>query len=217
MRSDGARHIEALRTSSALTTIFRQMYQREAAMITPEAVIRTLNDAGVRFVLMGAHGVGGWMSEARASQDVDVLVTRRDHRKAVQAVRTAYPRLTVQDFLVVTRFIDPATEKPVIDLMKPMDQIYQAVFRNTIAVGGTHFIPNLEMALVTKYAAMISPNRDGRKKHLDAADFMGIVEANPKSINLERLRRLGDKVYDGGGAEILRLVDDVRAGRGLTI
>src|SRR5262249_25771371 len=143
-RSTADRHREALRTTSALTNIFRQMYQRQAAMITPEAVIHILNEADVRFVLMGAHAIGGWMSEARASQDVNVLVAKKHHRKAVRAICAAYPNLTVQDFPPVTRLLDPATDKPVVDLMKPIDRIYQAVFRNTVQVEVTHAIPNLE-------------------------------------------------------------------------
>src|SRR5262245_41619407 len=90
-------HLEALHTSSQLTVIFRRMYQREAAMVTPEDVIALLHQAGVNCVLMGTHGLGGWRSEARATQDVDVLVTKRDIRKAVRALRTAYPNLEVHD------------------------------------------------------------------------------------------------------------------------
>ena len=35
-------------------------------MVTPEDVIAVLNEAGVRFVLMGTHGISGW-SERTAS------------------------------------------------------------------------------------------------------------------------------------------------------
>src|SRR6516225_5621358 len=81
--SPTTRHRIALTKSSQLTTIFRRMYKPKAAMITPEAVIKILNKAKVKFVLMGTHGIGGWRSEPRATQDVDVLILKSHHRKAV--------------------------------------------------------------------------------------------------------------------------------------
>lgn len=184
-------------------------------MITPEDVIRVLNAAGVRYMLMGNYGITGWRLERRASEDVDVLVRTRDHRKAVNTILYSFPDLQMQDFPVVTRFLDPATEIPVIDLMKPNQPLFKVAFRQTILVEEGYRIPNLEFALACKFAAMVSPNREERKKYLDAADFMSIVEKNWSAIRLSRLRRLGERVYPGGGAEILQLVEDAKAGRRL--
>jgi hypothetical protein len=182
-------------------------------MVTPEAVIAALHQVGVRCVLMGTHGLGGWRSEPRATQDVDVLVTKKDVRKAVGALAKAYPKLTIEDTPVVARFIDPATNKGVIDVMKPPQRVYQIVFRHTLAVGDTHRIPDLEMGLASKFAAMVSPNRLPEKKFIHAADFIDIVRHNRDQIDLAKLKRLGDKVYPNGGTEILRIVDDIDTGR----
>jgi hypothetical protein len=206
-------HLDALRTSSQLTLTFRRMYQREAAMVTPEDVIAVLHQAGVNCVLMGTHGLGGWRSEARATQDVDVLVTKKDVRKAVRALRAAYPDLEVTDTPVVTRFIDPASGRPAIDVMKPTQTVYQVVFRHTIPVGDTHRIPDLEMALASKFAAMVSPNRTRAKKIIDAGDFVDVVTHNRGDLDLQKLKKLGDKVYPNGGAEIIRLIEDIDTGR----
>jgi hypothetical protein len=206
-------HLEALHTSSELTLLFRRMYQRGAAMVTPEGVIAALHRSGVRCVLMGTHGLGGWRSEPRATQDVDVLVTKKDIRKAVRALGKAYPGLEIEDTPVVARFIDPATGKPVIDVMKPTQAVYQIVFRHTLPVGDTHRIPDLEMALASKFAAMVSPHRVQAKKLVDAGDFVDVVTHNRSAIDLAKLQHLADKIYPGGGAEILRLVKDIDAGR----
>jgi hypothetical protein len=189
------------------------MYQRNAAMITPAEVIAVLNLAGIKFVLMGAHGVGGWMGEVRSTQDVDVLVPKGQYRKAVKLLQGAFPNFIVQEALVVARFTDPGIGKVVIDVMKPQAPILQAVFRNKLRVADTHDVPTLEMALAAKFAAMVSPNRDERKKHLDISDFMDIVRTNSEAIKRTKLQRLGDKVYPNGGAELLQLVDDILAGR----
>jgi hypothetical protein len=206
-------HLEALHTSSELTLLFRRMYQRGAAMVTPEGVIAALHRAGVRCVLMGTHGLGGWRSEPRATQDVDVLVTKKDISKAVRALARAYPDLEVKDTPVVTRFVDPATGKQVIDVMKPAQPVYQMVFRHTLSVGDTHRIPDLEMALASKFAAMVSPNREPAKKLIDAGDFVDVVTHNRSAIDLPKLQRLADKAYPQGGAEIVRMVEDIDAGR----
>ncbi len=110
-------HRRALDTSSGLTGVYFQMYRRGQSMIPPLEVIRLLRTGKVSFVLIGTHGVGGWRSQARATQDVDILVTKRDHAKAVRILRKAFPKLIVEDSVVVTRFKDPNTNEPAIDLI----------------------------------------------------------------------------------------------------
>jgi hypothetical protein len=132
-------------------------------------------------------------------------------------VQQKYPNLRMEDYPVVTRFIDLENEKSVIDLMKPLDDLCRAVFRNTVAVGKSHKIPGLEMALITKFAAMVSPRRVLDKKYLDAADFINIVKTNMESLNLKKLRRLAEKVYKGGAVEIGRLLENIKEGRPIQI
>ena len=213
--SQKARHSMALRKSSRLTAIFRHMYKPKAAMISPEAVIKVLNQAKVKFILMGTHGIGGWRSEPRATQDVDVLVRKSHHRKAVAAVKRAFPALQVQDLPAVTRFVDPLDGKPVIELMKPEDEFYREVFKDPVRVGKTHLIPNLEAAIASKYAAMISPHRPAEKKALDEGDFISMVAQNYEVIDLALLFSLGEMVKTNGGVEIQRFVVQAKAGQRL--
>ncbi len=194
-------HGEALRVSSEIGRTLRTMYRPEVIVISPADVIAVLNEAGVRFVLMGNYGITGWRDEQRATEDVDVLVRTRDHRKAVRAIHEAFPRLQVEDSVVVTRFLDPVTAIPLIDLMKPNQPLFKVAFRQTVLVEEGYRIPNLEFALACKFAAMVSPYRVVKKKHLDAADFISMVEKNQSAIRSPRLRRLGERVYPGGGAE----------------
>lgn len=207
-----ASHARALHITSMLTRNFRQMHKRKAADILPADVIKVLNDAGVKFTLVGAHGIAGWLIEPRSSQDVDVLIQSR-HRKAIQAIKKAYPTLIAQDLPVVTRFLDPLDKKPLIDLLKPLDPLLKVVPKNAYQVGKTHRVPDLEMSLALKYAAMISPNRDPRKRDLDRADFKGIVYQNFDSIDRDKLFSLGEMAKNGGGPEVVKLVDDAHAER----
>src|SRR5690349_10145830 len=130
----GPRHLEALRISSEITRTLRKMYRPEVCMAPPTDVIAVLNEAAVGFILMGNYGMVGWRREPRATEDVDVLVRKRDHAKAVRAIHAAFPHLQVTDFAVVTRFLDPATETPLIDLMKPTQPLFKVAFRQTVLV-----------------------------------------------------------------------------------
>ena len=214
---DAISHMRALRESSLLTTWQRRAYLPVFVMVRPEKVIRVLNQAEVRFVLVGTHGLIGYRKEVRATKDVDLLIRSVDHEKAVVALSKAYRKLTVRETPVVTRFIDPNADVAVIDLMKPYAEHLRAAFRNSVAVGESHRIPTLEMALVLKFAAMVSPNRVYRKKLIDAGDFITVVENNAAAINMAKLKKLGDSVYPGGGAELVQYVEDVKAGRDIKI
>jgi hypothetical protein len=203
-------HRTALRISSNVTRNIRQLQGRTKVDIQPREVIKILNKARIRFTLVGAHGIAGWLLDPRASQDVDVIV-HAQHKKAVQAIHKAFPDLRVVDLEVVTRFLDPVTDRAVIDLMKPDSDLHQNVADYTVQVGKSHRVPSLEMALALKYAAMESPNRKDLKKHQDAVDFESMVAAHGDEIEDDVLFSLGEMVKNGGGKAILKLVEVAKA------
>lgn len=205
-------HAQSLVTSSALSEYY------VPNLITPLEVIRVLNQAKVRFMLLGAHGIGGWTREPRATKDVDVLVAARGHKKAVHALLTAFPHLQAEDNPVVTRLRDSETETIVLDVMKPNQPLYHDALNHTHSVesgGQKYLIPSLEMALTMKFSAMMSLTRADDKKHYDAGDFIRMVKVNP-GIDLEKLHTLGQLVYNGGD-EIVEMVRKVRAGEKLSL
>jgi hypothetical protein len=206
-------HAESLATSTALAGYYVKNF------IPPLDVIRVLNEANVRFMLVGAHGIGGWIGESRATEDVDVVVGYRQHQKATRALLAAYPQLQADDQEVVVRLRSPETGKVLIDVMKATQPLFRHALKYTRTVdseGQSYRIPTLEMALAMKFAPMISIVRVIEKKLVDAADFIKIVKANP-GIDLERLAELGELVYAGGGKEIVDLVRKARAGEKLPL
>ena len=205
-------HAMTLADSSALS----QYYMPTA--ILPADVIRVLNRARIPFVLVGAHGVFGWMQEGRTTKDVDVVVAARYHKKAVRVLLEEFPHLEEVESEVVSRLKNRDTQQVAVDVMKPRE-LYRAAFKNTHEVHTgrlSYRVPSLEMALAMKFAPMISPNRDDAKKLIDAHDFIMIVRVN-QEIDLETLSELGDLVYPGGGKELLDLVSRVRAGETLIL
>lgn len=206
-------HEWSIKTSSTLSTF----YMPEA--ILPIDVVAVLNEAKVSFVLVGLHGLAGWMKEPRATQDVDVVVATRHHKKAVQALQKAFAGLETHDLPVVTRLRDPQTQVVFIDVMKPLQQPYREVFHHTetVKVGKHKYrVPCLEMALTMKFAAMTSPYRLDEDKHQDAHDFIRMVKAN-QGLDERKLVELGCLLYPEGGRDLLEMVDAVRAGRPLRL
>jgi hypothetical protein len=206
-------HIDGLVTSTTIASWYVKN------MIRPQEVIRILNEAKVRFMLAGAHGIAGWLDEPRATQDVDVVVGYRQHQKATRALLAVYPHLQVDDQEVVVRLSDPESGKVVIDIMKGNQPLYRKSLKYTQTIeseGESYKIPTLEMALAMKFGPMVSIVRAEEKKYRDASDFMRIVKTNP-NIDLELLKELGDLVYPGGGKEIIELVRKIRAGEKLQL
>jgi hypothetical protein len=206
-------HTRSLETSTALSGYAM------ATQILPPDVISVLNRQRISFVLVGAHGLGGWTKKPRATQDIDVIVAAKHHKKAVKALLMAFPELEAEDHPVVTRLHRKGTREVAIDVMKPNQQLFREVFRHThtVTLGKQSYrIPCLEMAIAMKFAPMVSLHRQDADKYLDAHDFMHMVQSN-NEIDEEKLAHLGELVYPGGGKEILELVRRTRAGEKLNL
>lgn len=206
-------HSRSMQESAALTAM-----QAEYT-VSPLDVIRILNRERVSFVLVGLHGLSGWMNEPRGTEDVDVVVALRQIKKATRGLHTAFPHLVVEDHEVVVRFRDPERNKVVIDLMKPVQTLYRETFKHVHEVsakGERYRIPSLEMALAMKFGAMLSPNRADEDKFQDAHDFIRMVKTN-KDIDVPRLGELGELVFGGGGARLTEMVRQVKAGERLVL
>jgi hypothetical protein len=188
-------------------------------MIEPAQVIRVLNENEISFVLVGLHGLSAWMREPRGTKDVDVVVTAKQVKKAVQVLVEAFPNLESIDLPVVVRLKDRGTDDVLIDVMKPVQQPARSVFRNCVVVQQgeeSYRIPTLEMGLALKFAPMISLSRAEEDKYQDAHDFIRMVKNNAE-IDLNKLKLLGELVYVGGGKEIVEMVRKVRAGEKLRL
>jgi hypothetical protein len=210
-----AGHAYAFHKSTILTS-YTKRHQRKAAMdILPQDVIDVLVAAGERnWVLTGLHGYVGYMPNPRASQHVDVMVPHRERAKAKNAVAIRWPELLVLELSQVTRFLDPldldsaGQPKPIVDIMHPWSPFQELILKEYVIVDREtqHRLPTLEAALVSKYAALLSPFRDREKKDYDAGDFRRLVRANRDRLRTDDLRRLAGLVWDGGDDEIERFI-----------
>jgi hypothetical protein len=211
-----AGHAYAIRKSTWLTS-YAKRHQRKMAMdITPQEVINALNSAGVKnWVLMGLHGYLGYLPSPRATQDVDVMVPYSGRARAKKAIAARWPELIVRELSQVTRFLDPldldphGNPKPIVDLMHPWSPFQELILKEYVVVDEEtqHRLPTLEAALVSKYAAMVSPYRDRDKREQDAVDFRRLIRANQDRIQSDILQRLANLVWEGGADEIGRFIE----------
>ncbi|MSU77856.1 MAG: hypothetical protein EXS16_07140 [Gemmataceae bacterium] len=149
-------HERRMRRSADIAK-FQMEVQMEKRFLSPVDVIAVLNREKISFVLAGAYGLAGWMTQARATEDVDLIVALKHVKKATRILTEAFPYLESDDQEVVVRLRDKETSNVLIDLMKPTQLHLRAIFKNTIRVEMDHQeyrVPSLEMALVLKFAPM---------------------------------------------------------------
>jgi len=208
-------HEKGLQVCTRLTTDYRNTYRTESMDVKPQEVVDCLNAAGVTgWCLMGLHGYVGYLPQPRATQDVDVMVPQNQKKKAIRAVRSRWPQLQQQDFSVVVRFVDPGeldrdgNPVPVIDLMLPFGRFQETILRDhVINEHSGSRIPTAEAAIVSKYAALVSPHRKFGKKQLDAADLGNLIRTLHPDYRVDVIQSLADEVWEGGGSEILQFID----------
>jgi hypothetical protein len=219
-------HNDAVQESFFLQKQYRTLWSNKVASSPVDLIqiLRTLIQKKVPFVLTGAHAIGGWTGRPRATHDVDILVKGgRNHVRAVNVIKALYPQLEVRDFHGVTAFFIPGEKESVIDVTYPhrpdiAETLANPVWTEDKATGLRYRIPALETALANKYGAMVTPNRDAGKRAIDVGDFTFMVkhsmDERRQPIDLQMLEALGEKVWPGGGGkEILRLVEQVKAGK----
>jgi hypothetical protein len=193
-----------------------------ASPVDLNEILRALIKKKIPFVLTGAHAIGGWTGRPRATHDVDILVKPgRTHARAVNLIKALYPSLEMRNLSGGAAFFVPGEKRSVIDVTYPhrpdiAETLANPVWTEDKDLGLRYRIPSLEAALANKYGAMVSPNRDPGKRAIDVADFTFMVQHSldegRQPIDLEKLEFLGEKVWSGGGGkEILRLVEQVKA------
>ena len=184
--------------------------------VKPTEVMDCLRDAGVQnWCLMGLHGYVGYLPMPRATQDVDVMVPHNQKKKAVKAISARWPQLEKKEFEAVVRFYDAGeidcdgNKVPVIDLMLPWGEFQETILKKHVltdpATGSRY--PEVEAAIVAKYAALISPTRNPAKRKYDAGDLENLIRTAHPDYDLASIQSLAGEVWEGGTEEILRFID----------
>ena len=102
----------------------------------------------------------------------------------------------------VVRFHDPGdldadgNSKPVIDIMLPWGKYQETILADHVLIDEAtgDRIPTIEAAVVSKYAAFISPHRDIEKREYDAGDLRRLIKTNHAEIDQSVLQKLAGQV-----------------------
>lgn len=195
--------------SKALDVIRESVLETEG-IPSPADVIEIIARSGMNYSVIGAHGIYKHTKKLRATVDVDIVVS--DPQKAATLIINRWPHLEMVNFEVKITFKHGGHD--VIDLIKPGQAVFDLALQNSI-----EGIPSLEMALVLKFASMISHNRKPEDKMQDAADFGTMVLKNKNSISIQKISNLINKadLYPGSEVEITNLISDITQGKQIKI
>jgi len=189
--------------------------------ISLDRILQVLQKKRIPFVLTGAHGFSVWTGRPRATRDVDLLLKHgRHYIRAVTAIKELFPNLEARRFGTVTAFFVRGETHSVIDISYPARPDNDVTLQTAIwskKRSLRYRIPDLEPALANKYGAMLALGREPGKRAQDMIDFFWMVKhslTSKRKIHLKRLAALGEMVWPGGGGrEILRLVEEAKAGK----
>ncbi len=203
-------HSRSLATSTALTLYYVPDF------VSPLEVTRVLDAAGIAFLLVGSHALGGWTRKPRSCDEVEVLSPRP--AAVVGALRRAFPSLRVRAGGEVTRLRFPGPPPGGICVWQCPGPFLRAAFEEAYPVkleGQCVRIPSLELALAMTHRRMRDPTGDMSDRYQHAHDFLCLAQTNSE-IDFHKLSAFGDLC--GGHAEELTVeVRRVRAGQKLTL
>ena len=191
--------------------------------VNPLEVAALFEKERVSYVLIGGHMLSFYTGTARATVDVDFIIGGTDFSRATKIIDKTYTQFKHHDQVYhVTYDSKKASQKDPerIDLVRDTFPLFREVVRrycHTLQANKrTIKIPTIEAAIALKFAASISPNRGDANKPVDNADLLRLIRSR-SNLDSDALLKLGNFVYQGGGKELVSIVDDIRKGKHVSL
>ena len=172
-----------------------------------EVVVETLNNAKVKWVLIGAHAIG-ILTQPRATVDYDFIVEGQKIKQVIHMLETRFQRnLEVEDSGagVTLRAID-------VDIIASTSHpVFKAAIEGVNQIAGWN-VPSLEKLIVLKFMSMISPWRGRSKRTQDLADLQKLyLSIDRNDLDVDEMANLAATVYpraDEGFVDLLNSIDN---------
>ncbi len=191
--------------------------------VSPLEVAALFEEKRLSYVLIGGHMLSFYTGTARATVDVDFIVSGSDFARAAKAVKSAYSQFKAHDQVHHVTYDSrrPNQKDPErIDLVRDSFPLFREIVAKYCHILRTREhtvkIPTIEGAIALKFAASISPNRGDENKPVDNADLLRLIRSR-SSLNTDALGKLGDLVYQGGGKELVSIIEDIRSGKAISL
>ncbi len=187
--------------------------------VNPLEVAALFEKERISYVLIGGHMLSFYTGTARATVDVDFIISGADFSRAAKIIDKAYTQFKHHDRVYHVTYDSKKSHRKDperIDLVRDGFPLFREIVRKYCytlrASKHTVKIPTVEAAIVLKFAASISPNRGDENKPVDNADLLRLIRSR-SNLDTASLSKLGDLVYQGGGKELTSIVEDIRNGR----
>lgn len=210
-------HIDNLQKSFELSS------QQVEDAVNPLEVAAIFEKEDVSYVLIGGHMLSFYTGTARATVDVDFIIGGADFSRAAKAIDKAYTQFNHNDRIYHVTYDSKKSglkDPERIDLVKDGFPLFREIVQRYCHTLRTNKhvvkVPTVEAAIALKFAASISPNRGDENKPVDNADLLRLVRSR-QTLDNTSLTKLGDLVYQGGGKELCSIVEDIRAGKPVSL
>jgi hypothetical protein len=182
-------------------------------------VLEALREAGVRCALVGGHAVSAH-TRPRVTEDVDLVVDGRRREEATRALVAAGFEVRAERD-VLRAFVSADAPSPVADLLlSESSPVWGEALRTAVerAYQGTTLNVATRPALVAmKFVSAVNKERPQEDRLQDVSDIGRLVKQGWREDDAAEARRIADLSYPGAAAELQRLVDDLLAGRPVSV
>jgi Nucleotidyl transferase AbiEii toxin, Type IV TA system len=184
--------------------------------------VSALNDLGAEFALIGGHAVS-YHIRPRVTVDVDFLVGIRDLDRVAAALEKQGFRAEKRGEILRAweKGADTQSSEPVLDIVPAyLNQTSHEALRGAVTAsyeGTSVRIVSRSGLAALKFLAATSAHRAQEDRLQDAADLARLMKGAWTEQETAEARRLVALTRAGADAELQRFIDDVRAGRPLTI
>ena len=187
------------RAVSAMVERFRSALAEKERMPQREELVQLIESG--KHVLIGAKALA-YYTRPRFTQDTDYVVSGQTFARIRKWM--SQNNVDHEDLGLVLRFHSLALDV--------IDGRSNDVLKEILKREGT--VPGLEALATAKYVSMINPQRAERRLQ-DASDFAALVVL--KDFDLHKLRTYLVGPYAEQWPEVQKLIDDIKAGRPITI
>lgn len=172
-----------------------------------------------RYAVVGAYAYAVAV-EPRETQDIDILLSRRDARALANALAALDPEVTTRELPFVIRVYRAGSQ--VVDLIvadhHPLHKnaLKNACIVRTIPRFGRANTLRPEALIAFKYMAACGEHRERLKKIQDLHDMLALLKAT-KHVDEPALAHHLSLIYSGAEKDFAKLRDDFEKGRPITI
>jgi hypothetical protein len=204
-------------TMLPVVRLYEEIMAAQAPVIAD--VLDALTKAHADFAVVGAHAVGVH-ARPRATIDFDVIVQGSKLASVSKMLRSS--GYTVRDEGdVVQIWVGPKSTEAACDLMRSTAHpLWETILLKTSpgTVAGREVPIATRPALVAlKFFSAVSPSRDREDRAQDVVDVARLVKTSWSLADRKEALSLVSVIHPGADGELARLLDDIAAGKPITI